>query len=55
MRKIIGHPCDDEKVLVLARPTAVSCVHALDGIRLELPHRREAWRASPGGSRISNR
>jgi hypothetical protein len=41
MRKIIGYTRDYEKVLVLARPTAASCVHALDGIRLELP-------ASPG-------
>ena len=37
MRKIIEYPRDYQKVLVLVRPTAVSCVHALDGRRLELP------------------
>jgi len=41
MRRIIGYPRDYEKVLVLARPTLASCIHALDGSRLELP-------ASPG-------
>jgi hypothetical protein len=49
MRKIIEYPRDYEKVLVLARPTAASCVHALDGIRLELP-------ASPGSlARVAGR
>jgi hypothetical protein len=41
MRKIIDYPRDYEKVLVLARPSVASCVHVLDGARLELP-------ASPG-------
>ena len=41
MRKLIDYPRDYERVLVLARPTQASCVHALDGARLELP-------ASPG-------
>jgi hypothetical protein len=41
MRKIIDYPRDYEKVLVLARPSEASCVHVLDGARLELP-------ASPG-------
>ncbi|MCJ7511656.1 MAG: hypothetical protein MUO23_01645, partial [Anaerolineales bacterium] len=37
MRKIIDYPRDYEKALVLARPSGQSCVHALDGSRLELP------------------
>ena len=41
MRKVIEYPRDYEKVLVLVRPTTDSCVHVLDGGRLELP-------ASPG-------
>lgn len=49
MRKIIGYPRDYEKVLVLTRPRLESCVHALDGSRLELP-------ASPGSlARVAGR
>jgi len=49
MRKLIDYPRDYERVLVLARPTQASCVHVLDGARLELP-------ASPGSlARVAGR
>jgi hypothetical protein len=37
MRRIVNYPRDFSEVLVAVRPTVLSCVHLLDGLRAEYP------------------